>query len=79
MPPRKDELLFFAVEEDGLKSAAIDRAPKRKPANDEVATVFAMLGGAPHREEKLPRAKRGGHARVFPAAAGWLRKGAGRA
>jgi hypothetical protein len=56
-------------------------APERKPTDEEVGTVFAMLGGAAFTEEKLTRskAKAGANARVFLATAGWLRKTAGRA
>jgi hypothetical protein len=56
-------------------------AEARKPTNEEVSTVFAMLGGASFKEETSPRpaAKGKSHARVFRATAGWLRKSSGRA
>jgi hypothetical protein len=58
--------------------------PRRKPTDEEVGTVFALLGGAAFREEKAARSAektkttRAANARVFLAKAGWLRKAAGR-
>jgi hypothetical protein len=49
-------------------------AEGRKPTDEEVSTVFAMLGGAAFTEEKGKA-----HARVFLATAGWLREAAGKA
>ncbi|MGO8997380.1 MAG: hypothetical protein ACLQVI_29035 [Polyangiaceae bacterium] len=55
---------------------------RRKPTDEEVSTVFAMLGGAAYSEEKRGRSaakvKGKGTARVFLATAAWLRKTAGR-
>jgi hypothetical protein len=54
------------------------RAEGRRPTDEEVALVAAMLGGARFDEVKGPGAKRGRNERVFLSTAGWLRRPAGR-